>query len=124
MDLLVETASSVIKGIKLTSDLPELHDNDRCPMLDIEVWAEREGENMTIRHSFYEKPVTSPMVFHANGVYDWRCKLVTMSEELRRRLLHMDGKHSKKDTTNIVRKFFQKIEDSGYGKPAREEVIR
>ena len=87
----------------------------------------RDGEErkqLLIRHSFHEKPVMSPTVFHSNGAHEWRSKVTTMSEELRRRLLHMDTKHSRKDILDVVRKFFQKMEDSKYGKPAREEVIR
>ena len=38
MDLLVEAANALIKGIKMTSDVPEEHVNKRCPMLDIETW--------------------------------------------------------------------------------------
>ena len=44
MNLLVEAANSIIKGIKFTSDTPELHGNSMCPMLDNEVWVDRQGQ--------------------------------------------------------------------------------
>ena len=46
-----------------------------------------------------------------------------MSEELRRRLLHMDQLHSEEDRKEVVSDFLQKMSDSGYGHPARKETI-
>ena len=98
----------MVPGIKSTMDLPELHKNGRCPMLDLQVWAEegREGEESRpakIRHSFYQKDTTSPLVFHAAGAYSWSPKITTMSEEMRRRLLHMDVDHTAEDKDDVIR---------------------
>ena len=93
-------------------------------MLDLEVWSEvREGKSI-IRHSFYEKPITAPMVFHALGAHSWRTKIVTMSEEMRRNPLHMDEYHDQDEIWEIVRKFLQKRTDSGYNYKERSEVIQ
>ena len=89
-------------------------------MLDIEVWTEREGDWSKIRHSFYEKPTTLPMVFHAKGAFEWRSKIVTMSEELRRRLRNSDKRHTVPELVEIVRK----MSDSGYDPGARAEVLK
>ena len=64
------------------------------------------------------------MVFHALGAFDWKMKLTTMSEELRRRLIHMDKAHSTEERIHVARKFFQKLEDSGYNAKAREEIVK
>ena len=63
-------------------------------MLDLKVWKE-EGQNgaNTIRHTFYDKDVASPLVFHSRGAHTWRSKLVTLAEEIRRRLKNMDRAH-------------------------------
>ena len=86
---------------------------------DLQVWAQqgREGEEgnvAKIRHSFYQKGTTSPLVFHAAGAYGWKPKLVTMSEEFRRRLLNIDKDHSHEDKEVVIRDFLQKMADSRY----------
>ena len=40
--------------------------------------------NDVIRHTYYEKDVTSSLMFHAKGAHTWRSKLVTLGEEVRR----------------------------------------
>ena len=101
-------------------------------MLDLQVWAEegkeseggKEGRPARIRHSFYQKDTTSPLVFHAAGAYSWRPKITTMAEEFRRRLLNMDTGHSEKDKEDVIKDFLQKMADSGYQHPTRKEIIR
>ena len=63
------------------------------------------------------------MVFHANGAFAWKPKLTTMSEELRRRLLHMDREHTEAEKDDIVDDFLLKMCDSGYNHSARKEII-
>ena len=47
-----------------------------------------------------------------------------MSEELRRRFLHMDGGHSDSEREEVVSDFLQKLVDSGYSHPTRMEIIK
>ena len=68
-DLIREIGDTLILGLKLTVDLPELHQSGRCPMLDIQVWMEEHEGRCRVRHSFYQKPSTSPLVFHASGAH-------------------------------------------------------
>ena len=103
----------LVPGIKLTMDLPELHDNGKCPMLDLQVWVDQMEEHKRIRHSFFQKPTKSPLVFHANGAFGWKAKLTTMSEELRRRFLHMDGVHTQEERIEVVKDILVKMADSG-----------
>ena len=80
MDLMVEEASKILPGIKFTADLSELNDSGRCPVLDLEVWADRAGDGKAvIRHTFFEKAITAPYVFHSKAAYNWRSKIVTLS---------------------------------------------
>ena len=91
-------------------------------MLDLQVWMEEEGGNSKIRHSFYQKPSTSPLVFHAGGAHTWRSKIITLSEEMRRRLLHMDSGHCQSEILDIVKDHMQKLADSGYQHSTRMEI--
>lgn len=92
-------------------------------MLDIQVWLERKEGFCRIRHSFYQKPTTSPLVFHSEGAHSSKSKILTLSEELHRRLLNMDTYHSWDDQKEVIVDFIQKMCDSGYDHPTRMEVI-
>ena len=51
-------------------------------------------------------------------------QLMGLFHSYRVRLLHIDYKHTDQEILSIVSKFLQKMEDSHYRKPAREEIIR
>merc|ERR1712240_150694 len=116
----------LVPGLKLTYEIPELHENKKCPMLDFQVWAEMEegGENVVLRHTFYEKATASPLVFHASSAYGWKPKITTLAEELGRRFTNMDKMHTEEERSQIVTNFLQKLTDSGYRKEHREEIIK
>ena len=81
----------MVKGLSFTIDSQEKHGGGKYPMLDLLVWKESSQEGTSIiRHTFHEKEVTSPLVIHAKGAHTWRSKLVTLAEEVRRRLCNMD----------------------------------
>ena len=126
MEMIRWVGDKMVPGIKLTMDFPEFHLNGKRAMLDLQVGAQegKEGNAAKIRHSFYQKGKTSPLVFHAGAAYGWRPKIVTMEEEFRRRLLHMDTEHNEEDKKVVIQDFLQKMADSGYQHPVRKEVIK
>ena len=124
LELIREVGDNLVPGLKLTKDLPEYHENGKCPVLDIQVWLEEKEGFMKIRHSFFQKPTTSPLVFHSGGAHSWRSKLITLAEELRRRLLNMETFHTWDEQRHVIKDFLQKMCDSGYGESTRLEVIK
>ena len=110
MERLQEVANCLMKGLKFTTDLPEVHHNLKCPMLDVQVWLEprvEEGQVARVRHTFYEKPMASPLVFHSRSAYNWKAKVVTLSKEVKRRLMNMDRSNGKEERVNELKKFSQ-----------------
>ena len=94
-------------------------------MLDVEVWKEPGNQGGTVvRHSYYEKPSTCPLVFHGRGAVATRQKIVTLAEEARRRMMNMDRQSSREERLNVLRKFSQKLEDSGYSRDVRQEIMK
>ena len=89
-----DLAEKLMPGLKFIKDLSEMNESRKCPMLDIQVWVESKEDHCTIRHTFFQKSVTLPLVFHAQGAHSWRSKLITLAEELRRRFLYMDANHT------------------------------
>ena len=110
-----DLASNLVQGIVFKVDLPGRHPSGRVLMLDIEVWKETGGEGeATIRHSFYEKLSTCPLVFHRSEAVATRHKIVTLSEEVRRRMMNMDLKTTREERLVVLLCFRQKLVDSGY----------
>ena len=61
-------ANILVEGIRFTVDLPERHETRKVPMLDLTVWIDTvEGGRKKVRHTFHQKPTTSPLVFHGRG---------------------------------------------------------
>ena len=60
LELVRELCNSLVPGLRLTKDLPEYHESKKCPMLDIQVWVQDGKCSKVIRHTFYQKPTTSP----------------------------------------------------------------
>merc|ERR1712074_32842 len=81
VDIIREKASSITKGVKFTSDLPEDHTNGMVPMLDTQVRVQKGREvdgkwvGDMVRYSYYEKPTTNPKVFAQKGAHSWRNKI-------------------------------------------------
>ena len=54
----------IIPCLTFTSDLAEDNIDERCLMLDLKVWAETGDGACVIHHTFYEKEISAPLVFH------------------------------------------------------------
>ena len=62
-----ELANMLVDGIRFTIDLPSYHTSGKVTMLDLSVWMETWGGVKVMRHTYFEKPTTSPLVFHGRG---------------------------------------------------------
>ena len=118
-----ELASILIEGIKFTVDLPEKHETRKVPMLDLCVWLDDCGDVKIIRHGFYEKPTTSPLVFHGRGACSIKQKITIPSEEVKRRMLNLDTRHSEEERETVLKGFSQKLIDSSYTREVRKEIL-
>ena len=113
MERMREMASSLVEGIVFTVDLPINHESKRVPMIDITVWLDQDhGGNPRVRHTYFEKVTTSPLVFHRREACSSKQKIVTLAEEARRRLTNQDKSHSVEERIQELRKFSQKMIDS------------
>ena len=114
----------LIEGIKFTIDLPEKNKSEKVPMLDLAVWMETGDDGVRkIRHNYYEKPTTNPLVFHGRGACAIKQKVVIHGEEVKRRLLNQDREHSEEERKKELFKFCQKLMDSEYPREVRKEIV-
>ena len=65
--LIKEQADRIIPGLSFATDLPEDNPDGRCPMLDLKVWTENVDGVCVIHHTFFEKDISAPLMFHARA---------------------------------------------------------
>ena len=73
--ILNQIADTIEEGIKLTHDVPSLHENGMMPVLDIQTWVETNNENkQQIAHTFYKKEVASKYTILQRSAISKQCK--------------------------------------------------
>ena len=72
-------------------------------MLDIQVWCEEgaKGEQL-LHHSYYEKPVTSPLVLMEKSALPARSKMVVLTQELLRRMKNTSPRVDPQERVDIL----------------------
>lgn len=110
-----QVASDILPGIKFTMDSPSMNSDNKLPVLDLKMWLERsESGNVKIRHTFFEKTMTSPYVIHKLSAMAWGVKRATIVNEVKRRMYNMDGGHSWAERVEVLNRFCVKLLTSGY----------
>ena len=108
--------------------MPESHKNGRCPVLDLAVWVEtREevvGQGARIRYTFSDKEVLAPTVFHTKAAYTWKAKIVTLAEEMRRKLRNLDEYHLEEEIEEVASIYAREMVDPGYSQKTRMEILK
>ena len=114
-------ADSVMPWLRFTMDLPEKHESQTVPVLDIQVWVHHpqdheEGLGLDIiRWAFYEKPMASLRVLNVGSAYTLRQKLTAMYMELFRCLRNSSRQLTMEAKLAMMKTFVTKLRRSGYG---------
>ena len=77
-------------------------------MLYLAGWLENQNNIKVICHTYYEKPSTSPLVFHGRGACSIKQKIVILGEEVKRRMLNQDRYHTRQERVQEMVNFSQK----------------
>ena len=110
--------------IQLTVDFPSKHNNRRVPILDLEVWIEKDEEGFSqVRWSYYEKEMKNKYVMMASSAVPWRTKRNALLQEVVRRRRNCYREMPGEEVGAIMSKFCQKLKDSGYSEKFRWEII-
>ena len=118
----VETMNDINKNLEFTVEAPEDFNQEKLPTLDFTIWQE---ENKTINHSYYQKPMKSPLVIMARSGMGKQQKMQILANDLTRRLSNVNTNNTKtQEKINIIEKFTQELKNSEYQhRTAREIVI-
>ena len=130
MNVLLGMANQIAPCLKFTADLPEDHKDGKCPMLDFSTWVEKIedktkqwGVMNILRWGFYEKPCSSKKVIEEASAMAKRTKIITLSNEIIRRMRTTDGRATTADRAEIVTGLMRKMNLSGYRKADMVNVL-
>ena len=123
LNVLLDVANSVYTFVKFTGDLPEDHDDGKCPMLDLSVWKESIGDQEIVKHAYYEKPCASQMVIMWDSAVPDRMKITTLSQEGVRRMRNCGLTSSSSDRAKVMSDLMMKMRRSGYNGKMRGMVL-
>ena len=130
MEVVRSAAEDVVGWLHFTIDLPDMHNNGKVPMLDLEVWVDHreveEGQEPradVLTWNFYEKPSASARVLRATSAYSWRSKIVCMNMEVFRRHRNTSRQASLVHRLGIIQKFVCKLRLSGYCRASVDRMV-
>ena len=110
-------ASDIFSGITFTCDCPSSNVNGKMPVLDLQLWLEKDESGVgVVRFEYYEKPIASKVVIHKKSAISWTVKRSTLVSEVYRRLYNCDPQVEWQERTEYVNHLVIKMWRSGYSK--------
>ena len=108
--------------IVMEADWPSKNENKKMPILDMEVWMDREGY---IMYQHYEKAVSSKTVLHSESAHSAACKRSVHTQEVLRRLLNSSERLVwKEDIAPVITEYMRRMMVAGYGENYRKSVLQ
>jgi hypothetical protein len=127
--LIREIANTIMPMIKMVEDCPENHVSKRIPILDLEVWIDREegeegrGGRLEIRHRFFKKPMASEMTLNARLAYPTPGTRATLMEETLRRMRNNSPGRSWEEVGGFLTKWTLAMMRRGHCERFRKEIV-
>ena len=128
-----QIASSLVKGIKFTTDCPHQHPEGMVPILDFQakivtenLGTDPDGEELLqdrIIHKFYKKPTANWLLVQEMGALPVRSKNSTLAAEVIRRMRNTSMEMEDSTKASIISTFTKAMESSGYCELARAEAV-
>ena len=123
LQALVDMGNSIDPQIQFTGQCADDNKDGRVPMQDLHVWRSREGEREVLRHSYYEKPITSKKMMMEKSAHPMRSKMAVLSQEVIRRMRNTSLKLPMSERIRILDQMMIKLRASGYNESQRYEIL-
>ena len=124
-------ASSIIPGLKFTTDFPANNSNGWVPMLDFELWKVEEQDpnspgvtRQALRYNFFEKKVTNPRVMGKSSAMPHSMKMATLTQEGVRRLCNTSRELEPEEKCRTLSLYMRKLQLSGYSTKLRADILQ
>ena len=123
-------ASSIVPGLRFTTDYCSRNESKTVPMLDFQVWKTKEEDPLqpgkfreAVRYSFFEKEMSNMKVLDNNSAMPHQVKVASMTQEAVRRLCNVSRELDDAHRCQILSKFMMKLSLSGYSQCARANIL-
>ena len=115
-----EVANTLDHNIQMEVDHPELHDNGKLPVLNLQMWTEC-GQVM---YTFYQKPCSTPYVIQYRSAISATTKRSSLFQEGMRRWQNMAPSLPNEAKCEVLTKFMHTLMVSGYDQAYRYSLIQ
>ena len=93
----------------------------KLPTLDFQLWQDKNG---VVNHTYYQKPMKTPLVIMARSATPNQQKIQILSNELTRRLLNVNkNMNEQAEFDKVVNQFCQEARNSGYTHFTTKEMV-
>ena len=117
-----EIADSIDEMIKFTVDHPSNHENNKLPILDLQVSVNLEKQNR-LDYEFYEKPTRNNKVILNNAAISSKQKRTILTQECLRRLRNTKVELGRETQVKYLNEFMLKLKNSGYSIEYRKQIL-
>ena len=118
--LMRNIGNSITPMIQLEEDIPSSHQDQKLPILDLEVWVERSK----LKHNFYKKPMASRRVILARSAGPNSEKRAILVQECLRRLRNCSEDIQWSSKAEYVSQLMLDMKHAGHSQHFRETVAK
>ena len=111
--------NAINPDLKFTIESHEDFENGRLATLDAELYM----KNGRVHHSYYEKPMKTPLLLMQKSAMGEQQKHDILSNELIRRLSKLSDGTSQQEQIKIVDSFTRQMKNSGYDRKNAHQII-
>ena len=116
-----EIANDIDSMISFTYDVPSNHDQNKLPVLDLNVYLD---QNDFVYHEFYEKSTKNNLVTLASSALSLKTKRTVFTQEALRRLRNTSISLGPEIANKFLSEYMLKLKDSGYNKRFRTQILK
>ena len=120
MNVIQKVANSIDKNIRVTYDVPSLHEDGRVPILDVKVRTDKCGR---VEYIFYKKPAKNRFSVLKNSALSIKNKMTILTQECFRRLHNTSELVEDSVKADILNEFMVDLQLSGYNEKEREDIL-
>ena len=123
-ELMRDIANSISPMLQFEEDTGSNHTDGCLPILDLKVWKEVKEDTITIKHSFYKKPMASKFTIRAGTAYPISQIRSIMIEEVLRRLRNCSPESSWEEKGEHLTVFASELKNSGHSEHFRSIIFK
>ena len=113
--------NSINKDLEFTVESQEEFENEQLPTLDFSLWINEKGE---LNHTYYQKPMKTPLVLMARSAMSSQQKVQILSNELTRRIFNINQeKNDIEEYKKVINTMTQEMRNSEYNYSTARQVV-